>query len=80
MEEELKENEVINNPLSVYDSNKVVTVTDVIPLNQEYFYNQREEEDACNIIIQIDYIDQQDDDSSLNSLPTIKDSNTERNL
>ena len=57
-----------------------MTVTDVIPLNQEYFYNQREEEEGRNIIIQIDYIDQQDDDSSLNSLPTIKDSNTERNL
>ena len=79
MEEELKENEVINKPQSVYDSDKVVTVTDVIPLNQDFFYNQREEERG-NIIIQIDYLDQRDDDSSLVSLPSIKDSNTERNL
>jgi len=57
----------------------VVTVTDVNPLNQDFFNNQRQEERG-NIIIQIDYLDQRDDDSSLVSLPSIKDSNTERNL
>jgi hypothetical protein len=79
VEEELKENEIINRPSSIYDSGKVVTVTDVTPLNQEYFYRQREEEGG-NIIIQIDDLDQNDNDSSLHSLPSIKDSNTERNL
>lgn len=57
----------------------MVTVTDVNPLNQDFFNNQRQEERG-NIIIQIDYLDQRDDDSSLVSLPSIKDSNTERNL
>ena len=79
MGEELKENEFINKPSSIYDSGKVVTVTDVTPLNQEYFYRQRDDE-AGNIIIQIDDLDQHDNDSSLHSLPSIRDSNTERNL
>jgi hypothetical protein len=79
VEEELKENEVINRPSSIYESGKVVTVNDVTLLNQEYFYRQRNEEGG-NIIIQIDDLDEHDNDSSLYSLPSIKDSNTERNL
>jgi hypothetical protein len=55
-------------------------VTDVIPLNQDYFYRQREEGERGSIVIQIDDLDQHDDDSSLHSLPSIKDSNTERDL